>query len=101
VSYTTLRESCALVGIEPYAARDLMRMLRVLLHSAEHREPLDVLLHTADGRTLARLIAGAGLESAADLQSISIEDFFSRQCFVASASETLLILRDLVLRCTA
>ncbi len=98
VSYTTLRESCALVGIGPHDARNLMRMLRALLHMAAHGSALDTLLDTGDSRTLAQLIDTAGFRSLADVQVASIPDFFCRQRFVANASPALLLLRDRVLQ---
>jgi DNA-binding response OmpR family regulator len=97
VSYTTLRESCALVGIRAHDARNLMRMLRAILHMSVDGSALDTLLDTGDSRTLAQLIETAGFESPADLQAASISDFFCRQRFVARASPALALLRDLVL----
>jgi DNA-binding response OmpR family regulator len=96
VSYTTLRESCALVGIGAHDARNLMRMLRAILHMSVDGSPLDTLLDTGDSRTLAQLIETAGFRSPADLQAASISDFFCRQRFVAHASPALVLLRDLV-----
>jgi AraC-like DNA-binding protein len=98
VSYTTLRESCTLVGIGPHEARNLMRMLRAVLHIFAYGTVLDTLLDTGDSRTLADLIATAGFQSASDLRSASIREFFHRQRFVAEASPALLLLQDLVLR---
>jgi DNA-binding response OmpR family regulator len=98
VSYTTLRESCALVGIGPHDACNLMRMLRAILHMAAEGSALATLLDTGDSRTLAQLIDTAGFRSHADVKAASISDFFCRQRFVANASPALVVLRDLVLR---
>jgi len=98
VSYTTLRESCTLVGIGPHDARNLMRMLRAVLHMVAYGSALDTLLDTGDSRTFAQLIDLAGFQSAADVQSASIAEFFCRQRFVANRCPALLLLRDLVLR---
>jgi FixJ family two-component response regulator len=100
VSYTTLCESCRLIGIDPRDARDLMRMLRAVLHSSTYGCSLDVLLDTNDSRTLARLIDRAGFQSAVDVQSVSIEGFLSRQRFVQSDSHAVLLVRNLLLRFT-
>jgi FixJ family two-component response regulator len=100
VSYTNLRESCTLVGIDPHDARDLMRMLRTVVRTAADRCTLDVLLDTADGRTLARLLDRAGFQSAEDVQSVAIQEFFERQRFVARDSQAVPLVRDLVLRHT-
>lgn len=86
VSYSTLRESCTLVGIEPHDARDLMRMLRAVLQMVTYGSALDTLLDTGDSRTLAQLIATAGFQSAADVQSASIARFFGRQRFVPATA---------------
>lgn len=98
VSYTTLRESCALVGIRAHDARNLMRMLRAILHMSVDGSALDTLLDTGDSRTLAQLIETAGFQSPADLQAASISDFFCRQRFVGHESHALLLLRDRVHR---
>jgi hypothetical protein len=92
-SYTPLRDNCSLVGIDPHDARDLMRMLRVVLHMLAYGSTLDTLLDIGDSRTLARLIERAGFQSAADLQSTTIESFFCRQRFV-HRSERACVFRE-------
>jgi hypothetical protein len=99
-SYTPLRDTCSLVGIDPHDARDLMRMLRVVLHTLAYGSALETLLDTGDSRTLAKLIERAGFRSAADLQSTTIEGFFRRQHLVASDRPAVLLLRDFVLQYT-
>jgi CheY-like chemotaxis protein len=98
--YTPLRDNCSLVGIDPHDARDLMRMLRVVLHTLAYGSGLETLLDTGDSRTLAKLIERAGFRSAADLQSATIEEFFRRQHFVASHRPAVVLLRDFVLQHT-
>ena len=99
-SYTPLRDNCSLVGIEAHEARDLMRMLRALLHTLAFGSALDTLLDTGDSRTLAKLIERAGFQSASDLQRATIEDFFERQRFVTSDRPAVSLLRRFVLQHT-
>ena len=61
VSYTSLRESCHVLGIPARAARDLMRVLRAIIKSRRHRCSPAVLLDVSDGRTLEKLLRQAGL----------------------------------------
>jgi hypothetical protein len=99
-SYSPLRDHCSIVGIDPHDARDLMRMLRVVLHMQAYGRPLDMLLSTGDRRTLATLLDRAGFRSPADLRDATIEEFFRRQRFVAADRPALSLLRAVVLQHT-
>ena len=62
VSYTSLRESCRLVGIRPHDARDFTRVLRAVINSQGQQCDPEVLLDVSDSRTLATLFERAGLD---------------------------------------
>jgi CheY-like chemotaxis protein len=96
VSYSTLRESCRLLGIRPHDARDLVRMLRAIKTSYLHRCPPEVLLDISDRRTLKLLLERAGLEFQSRAWTSSIDDFLARQQFVAGDNEGLSVLRMLL-----
>lgn len=61
VSYSSLRESCRVVGVRAHDARDLMRVLRAVLKANRHHCSPQVLLNVSDVRTLDKLLRRAGL----------------------------------------
>ncbi|HKE84418.1 MAG TPA: response regulator [Vicinamibacterales bacterium] len=85
-SYSTLTESCRLVGIRPYDARDFLRMLRTLYHAQGRTENLEHALAISDYRTLKRMFERAGL-SLGRRETISLRGFIEGQTFVAPDSE--------------
>ena len=95
VSYTSLCESCRLLGIRPHDARDLSRMLRAVLKSATDRCRPEAVLDISDRRTLIGLLARAGLAGAPP-GTISAEEFLDRQRFVPPDNEGLHALRSMV-----
>ena len=94
VSYSSLRESCHLLGIQAHDARDLMRILRVVLKSRTHRCSPEVMLDVSDGRTLEKLMRRAGLDRTAN--NLTPEQFLHRQHFVAQENAALRILNLLL-----
>lgn len=60
VSYTTLCESCRILGVQPRPARDFARTLRALLRGAVRHCAPEVLLDVSDRRTLRLLTRRAG-----------------------------------------
>jgi hypothetical protein len=96
LSYSSLSESCRLVGIPPHDARDFARMLRAVLKSARDRCQLEIALDVRDRRTLNNLLARAGLELGLPIGSISVEQFLRVQRLVASDNEGLKVLRQLL-----
>jgi ActR/RegA family two-component response regulator len=96
VSYTSLRESCGLVGIRPHDARDLTRVLRAVIQSCRHHCSPDVLLDVCDRRTIETLFERAGLDAASRSAYVSVEQFFERQHFVVGQNAGLRVLRHLL-----
>jgi len=94
VSYTTLCATCRIMGIRPLDARDFMRVLRALKRASAHRCPPEVFLDVSDTRTVLTLSLRAGVDLESDVSSSSIEDFVTRQQFVAAGNQGLHLLRD-------
>ena len=95
VSYTSLRESCHVLGIPAREARDLMRVLRAIIKSGRHRCSPEVLLDVSDGRTLDKLLRQAGLPGDA-AHTATPHQFLRDQHFVARDNAGLRILMLLV-----
>ncbi len=96
VSYTSLRESCRLVGIRPHDARDFTRVLRAVMHSRGQRCAPEVLLDVSDSRTLTTLLERAGLDVRHRSGSMSVEQFLSGQRFVEAKNAGLGFLNRLL-----
>lgn len=96
VSYSSLRESCSLLGIRPHDARDLTRMLRAVMRSTLDDCPLSALLDVSDSRTLRILLERSGVAGGACAVEISVEQFLSRQRFVPTGNAGLRVLRKLL-----
>jgi CheY-like chemotaxis protein len=97
VSYSSLRESCRLVGVLAHDARDFVRVLRALISvrqgACTHPE---VLFDVSDTRTLQSLLTRAGLESGGRLSTLSVDDFLERQQFISLHSGALQACRRLL-----
>jgi CheY-like chemotaxis protein len=96
VSYTTLCESCRLLGIRPHEARDLTRMLSAIKRSIARRCKPEALLDVSDRRTLNALLDRAALRRGARFEPLSIDEFLQRQRFVELDNEGLKALRELL-----
>jgi hypothetical protein len=94
VSYSSLCESCRLLGIRPHDARDFMRMLRALIQSRATGCQPEALLDVSDRRTLNRLISRAGFGGRVSVSSI--DDYLRGQRFVDGRNEGLAALRRLL-----
>jgi DNA-binding response OmpR family regulator len=94
VSYTSLRESCHVLGIPAREARDLMRVLRAVIKSRRHHCSPEVLLDVSDGRTLEKLLRQAGLTGEAAHRATP-HQFLRDQHFVPrdNAGVRILLLR--------
>ena len=88
VSYSSLRESCRLLGIRPRDARDFVRVLRVLLRSTHRDGEIAALLDISDHRTLAALLRRAALNGTSR-HGLSIGHFIRSQAFVHRDNEGL------------
>lgn len=91
ISYTTLCESCRIVGIQPHVARDFTRALRALIKSAEYQCDPSVLLNVSDRRTLRTLLDHAGPFFRPEGTG-SVSEFIRHQRFVSISNEGIRIL---------
>jgi ActR/RegA family two-component response regulator len=96
VSYSTLRETCSLLGMRPHDARDLTRLLRAIVQASMYQCRPEVLLDVSDRRTLANLMQRAGTTAVSPKTPVSLEQFFESQVFVEGDSEAIRLLRLLV-----
>ncbi len=91
VSYSSLRESCHVLGISARDARDFMRVLRAVLKCRRHRCSPEVLLDVSDGRTLEKLLRQAGLSSDS-VDTATPHRFLRDQHFISRENAGLRIL---------
>ena len=96
VSYSTLCESCRLVGIRPLDARDLMRLLRAVMKAPGDCCHPATLLDVSDRRTMKSLLDRAALADGAHPISVPPEQFIYTQKFVAGDTEALGVLQVLL-----
>jgi FixJ family two-component response regulator len=98
LSYSSLCETCRLVGVQPLAARDLTRVLRALVQSQVHDCRIGDLLDICDGRTLNALMTRAAMDPRRHGGEISVDQFLTSQRFVPAGNAGLAMLRALLPR---
>jgi FixJ family two-component response regulator len=98
LSYSSLCETCRLIGIQPLAARDLTRVLRAVVQSRAHDCRVGELLDICDRRTLNALMARAAVDPWRPGRDISVEQFLVSQRFVPLSNAGLVMLRALLPR---
>jgi hypothetical protein len=98
VSYSSLCESCRLVGVQPREGRDFTRLLRALLRCCEADCGLDAFLDVSDRRTLHALIGRAGIRRGGPPTGwqVAIGDYMRSQRFVAADNSGLRALERLI-----
>ncbi len=96
VSYSALTESCRLAGTKPHAARDFMRVLRVLYHTGGRIEHLEAFLRVGDSRTLHALWERAGLLGRTPQAVLSLDDYLRAQRFIELDSPALQAIKVLL-----
>jgi ActR/RegA family two-component response regulator len=96
VSYSALTEACRRAGVAPADAKDFMRMLSVLWRTRGETAHLGELLLTSDYRTLSRLLDRAGLSTRGPRSIVSLDEYLTRQQFIAPRSHALDALRSLL-----
>lgn len=96
VSYSTLCESCRLLGIRPLEARDFARVLRALRLAQKNRCRPQVFLDISDTRTLRALSTRSGVS----LGSCATADvgyrFVTSQDFIPATNEALPSIRTFI-----
>ncbi len=97
VSRSMMCECCRLVHITPRTARDFARMLRVVISASGPWQP-ETALDCADGRTLAKLLAGAGLADWPHARNPTPHEFLTRQRWIPHDNPGLFALTALLPR---
>jgi hypothetical protein len=99
VSYTSLCETCRLIGIQPRQARDFTRILRAITRSSFDSLQIASLLDVSDRRTLESILTNAGFPQHMRYpQPISILAFIDNQRFISRANVGIRIIRDCIVR---
>jgi ActR/RegA family two-component response regulator len=93
VSYSTLCETCRLVGIRPQAARDFARLLRAVAKARFYGCSPSMVLDVCDHRTLISLLQRGGLDDDAAQSTVG---FIERQRLVAAGNPALQTLAGLM-----
>jgi len=97
VSYTTLCESCRLIGIQPRQARDFTRILRLLMQPFFEPRELASFLDISDRRTLDSILRNAGfMPHAIVSRQMSVAYFLDNQRFIADKNAGLTIIRNIL-----
>lgn len=98
VSYTTLCESCRLIGVQPRHARDFARVLRIVIRPFFKATDLASFLDISDRRTLESILDAAGLLGDASVtRQVSVVSFLDSQRFIAHENAGLGVLREILL----
>jgi len=94
VSYTTLSESCRLIGVSPRYARDFARVLRLILMPPFDTCDLTCLLDISDRRTLNSILVRAGFgQHETFAGQVSVLFFLDNQKFIAIENAGVRIIR--------
>jgi hypothetical protein len=95
VSYTTLCESCRLLGIQPRHARDFTRILRILLIPGCDLQKLASFLNVSDKRTLDAILQKAGFGPHTILSyNLSVISFLNNQQFIMHDNPALKVIQN-------
>jgi ActR/RegA family two-component response regulator len=97
LSYSSLGEYCRLLDIHPRDARDFARLLRAVIRCRLLSSSVVEVLDIGDRRTLYALLARGGLDRAG-AGPITVEEFLTRQQFVAVDNPGLIALRAFLFR---
>lgn len=99
VSYSTLCESCRLIGVRPRQARDFTRVLRLVVTPSFKPALLASFLDISDRRTLDSILRNAGLsQDGCVSRQVSVVAFLNSQRFIKNENPGLRIIRDVLTR---
>lgn len=97
VSYTTLCESCRLIGIQPRHARDFTRILRVILRASCDPHQVADFLDISDRRTLYGILESAGFSQHQMVSGrISMLSFLNNQRFIPGDNTGVRVIREVL-----
>jgi len=95
-SRTSVSETCRLLGMDPGAARNFMRLLRAVMRCGAEGCPPEALLLASDARTLKMLFERGGLTLGPHAGVTSVEGFLANQQFISPTNEGIRALRKLL-----
>jgi DNA-binding response OmpR family regulator len=98
VSRSVLSECCRLVHVSAHEARDFSRLLRAVCRSGEQWQP-EAILDLADGRTLKKLLARAGL-TWHTRRTPTMREFLQQQRWIDEGNPGLVALHSLLFDAT-
>lgn len=93
VSYSTLCETCRLLGLQPIDARDFARVLIALKGAVACGCAPEVLLNVSSRRVLTALSSKAGIDLERKAEALVALEFFANQQFIPRESEALRLVR--------
>lgn len=94
--YSTLRKLCKRAGVEPEAAKDLTRILRVLGETSGAVASLKTHLRYGEDQTLASLLERAGLGAPSTPEVLTFEAYLVVQRLIAGDHPLMSALRDVL-----
>src|ERR1700727_761296 len=94
ISYSSLCESCRLIGVRPIRARDFTRILRIMTKTFEPFQ-LASLLDISDRRTLDTMLQNAGFTREMRLGNITVLQFLENQQFIDQQNAGLAVIKSL------
>lgn len=97
VSYSSLCETCRLLGVRPHDARDFTRVLGAIVTAARVGCPADVMLDVSDRRTLRRLLSRAAVDFGQHTPSAL--EFLGTQQFIPAHNPGVVALNVLMSNC--
>lgn len=89
VSYSTLCETCRLLGLRPLDARNFARVLSTLRSAIVHGCTPEVLLNVSNRRVLRALSRKAGVSLEVKVEEIALSEFLINQRFIPQGCEAL------------
>lgn len=94
VSYTTLCETCRLIGAQPRHARDFVRILRIVTRPSLDLGQFGSVLDISDRRTLETIMENGGFRGCGNLsRPVSVAIFFDNQRFISCENAGLKVIR--------
>ena len=98
-SYSSLGELCRVVGVQPHAARDLMRLLGALIRARKEACPVEQMLDISDRRTLRLMLGRGGLSTSSDAARIRPTEFLEHQQLIDHNHLVVRRIRTALLQC--
>ena len=95
VGYSSLREGCYLVGVQPHDARDFARALRIAARVSSGYETLDELVDVSDRRSLNAFCDRASLVFGGSPPNDTLKTFWREQKLIPDDNRGFVAVREL------